>query len=110
VNINVHGLSDVMFAHFEIDLYFKYHKICIKESGQKIEIYKADQSDQYLQPLHIQEHLTRMDCLKNYMMPVIDHAAEILNGERQEDNFLGSVRLNKRMLTYTRNYYGKTCN
>jgi PAS domain-containing protein len=72
-------------------------------TGQKIEIYKADQSDQYLQPLHMQEKMIRKDCLKNYMLPVIDHALQILKGDIKEDNFLSSVRLNHRMLTYTRN-------
>jgi len=100
-NVDILGLSNVLFSHFEIDLYFEFHKIIIKESGQTIEIYKADKSSEFLKPLLNQNTYT--DCLKNYMMPVIENAEALLNNHLSTDNFMQSVSLNQRMLNYLNN-------
>ena len=100
VNLSIIGLSNVCFSHFEFDLYFEYHKICIKNSGQNIEIYRAVKGEHFLQPLTIQDQYTRDQCLKNYMVNVIDMAYQLLNKEEQKDNFLQSIGLNQRMLNY----------
>ena len=102
-NVSILGLNNVKFAHFEIDLYLTYHKIKISESGQTIEVLKANASDRFLQPLTKEENLTRTGCLKDNMRHVINHAHDILNGKISEDNFLRSVSLNKKMLTYLNN-------
>jgi len=94
-NVNVHGLNDVFFSHFEIDLYFTTHKICITESGHTIKVYK---SIGILSPLKIQNELTRVQCLQDYMKHVIDHAYCLLNQDITTDNFIQSVNLNKIML------------
>lgn len=100
-NVDILGLSNVLFSHFEIDLYFEFHKIIIKESGQTIEIYKADKSTIFLKPLVNQT--TYIDCLKNYMIPVIEHTEALLNNQLLKDNFMESVCLNQRMLNYLNN-------
>lgn len=99
-NVNIVGLSNVCFSHFEIDLYFQYSKICIKNAGQIIEVYKSEKSEQFLQPLVIQGQFTREQCLKNYMSNVINQVFLLLNNEKQEDNFLQSISLNQRILNY----------
>lgn len=100
-NVDILGLSNVLFSHFEIDLYFEFHKIIIKEAGQTIEIYKAEKSPAFLKPLVNQTTYT--DCLKNYMCPVIENAETLLNNHLLEDNFMQSVNLNQRMLNYLNN-------
>lgn len=102
-NVNVLGLSNVKFSHFEIDLYFEYHKVCIREAGQTIEVLKAETNERFLQPLKSIEQYTRTQCLKDNMQHVINHAYDILNGKISEDNFLRSVSLNQKMLTYLNN-------
>lgn len=102
-NLSVTGLSNIRFSHFELDLYYEYYKIYIKNAGQNIEIYKADKGDGFLQPLKIQEYYTREKCLVNYMKHVILNAFEFLKNSELEDNFIQSVDLNERMLNYIKN-------
>lgn len=99
-NVIIAGLSNVCFSHFEFDLYFEYFKICIKNAGQNIEVYKAEKGEQFFQPLNILDKFTQKQCLKNYMVSVIDKVYQILNDEGKKDNFLQSVSLNQRMLNY----------
>lgn len=100
-NVDILGLSNVLFSHFEIDLYFEFHKIIIKEAGQTIEIYKAEKSPTFLKPLVNQTTFT--DCLKNYMCPVIENAEALLTNHLLKDNFLQAICLNQRMLNYLDN-------
>ncbi|OGI11755.1 MAG: hypothetical protein A2Y40_01070 [Candidatus Margulisbacteria bacterium GWF2_35_9] len=102
-NINVTGLSNVCFSHFEFELYFEYYKIHIKDSGQNIVIYKAKKAEGFLQPLNILDQYTREQCLNNYMKHVIDKAYQLLSNKKQEDNFLQSISLNKKMINYLKN-------
>ena len=99
-NMSITGLSNVSFSNFEIDLYFEYHKICIKNAGQNIEILKAEKGEQFLQTLNIQDQYTREHCLKNYMERVIENVHELLNNKDQKDNFIQSISLNQKMLNY----------
>ena len=99
-NVSVTGLSKVRFSHFEFDLFFEYFKICIKNAGQNIEIFKAEKGEQLLLSLNIQDKYTRENCLKNYMEHVIENAYELLINNGQKDNFIQSVSLNQRMLNY----------
>jgi predicted dehydrogenase len=103
VNFNVQGLSNVCFSHFEIDIYFKYHKIVIRNAGDTIEVYKAENADNNLQPLVIMPASTKHNCLKNYMVYVTDYAVKLMNGQIAEDNFIDSVNLNQQMLKYKEN-------
>ena len=103
VNFSVQGLSNVCFSHFEIDIYFKYYKIVIKNAGDIIEIYRSEKGGHNLQPLVLQPEFTRHNCLKDYMMYVTDHAMHLMNGQIKNDNFIGSVVLNQNMLKYKEN-------
>jgi predicted dehydrogenase len=103
VNFNVLGLSDVCFSHFEIDIYFKYYKIVIKNAGEVIEIYRAEKVGDNLQPLMSQPEFTRHNCLKNYMAHVTGYALKLMSRQVSNDNFISSVNLNKKMLEYKDN-------
>lgn len=98
VNVNVLGLSNVLFPYFDIDLYFESTKIEIKELGRTIEVLKADERFTVLSPKKIFEN-----CMKDNMIHVISKAEELLNGKNAQDNFIGSVELNQRMLNYLNN-------
>jgi len=89
------GLSNVKFSLFEIDLFFEYHKISIRDAGNIIEVYKAEKGETFFKPLERQSIET--SCLKDYMKPVMDAAKRMLNGA-QEDNFMAGVKLASNML------------
>lgn len=100
VNFDILGLSNVLFSHFEIDLYFKKHKILIKDAGNRIEIYKSEGKSTFLLPLILQEDLSKKECLKSYMIAVTNHAIELIEKPELEDNFINSINLNLKMLNY----------
>ncbi len=100
-NMNVLGLSYVKFSHFEIDIYFQYHKIIINESGQRIEILRSEKEAEFLNPLTQQNVYT--ECLKNQMVHVISRTEDLLADKRSKDNFIGSLKLNQRMLNILQN-------
>ena len=97
-NINVLGLSNVMFPYFDIDFYFESTKIEIKELGRTIEVLKADERFSILSSKQIFKN-----CMKDNMVHVISKAEELLNGKNAQDNFISSVELNQRMLNYLNN-------
>lgn len=99
-NVNILGLGNVLFSHFEIDLYFENYKVLIKNGGNLIEIYKTENKSTFLLPLIFQENLSKKDCLKNYMVPVTDYALKILENPELKDNFINSINLNLKMLNY----------
>lgn len=100
VNVNILGLSDVLFSQFEIDLYFENQKIQIKNAGDSIEFYRAEKGSKNLSALIYQKEKTRTGCLKNYMIPVINHAINVAERKVLFDNFATSVQLNLRLLSY----------
>lgn len=91
------GLSNAKFSFFEIDLFFEYHRISIREAGNVIEISKAEQAENFFRPL--QKLSEEKDCLKDYMKHVLIEAKRVLKGEK-EDNFISGVNLASKMLTY----------
>lgn len=93
----VHGLGNVRFSHFEIDLHFETHKILIKNAGKTIEIFQAPFMGRFLQPLKQIE--MKSECISNYMEPVIKQAGDLLKGVKLNDNFNESVKLNQQMLS-----------
>lgn len=103
VNVNILGLGNVLFSHFEIDLYFEKHKILIKNAGNIIEIYKTEDKSTILLPLIFQEKISKEDSLKNYMVPVVDYAIKLMNNPKLKDNFINSIDLNLKMLNYKDN-------
>ncbi|MFA4870250.1 MAG: Gfo/Idh/MocA family oxidoreductase [Pedobacter sp.] len=99
-NISVLGLSRVQFSHFEVDLYFEKYKISIINAGNTIDVYKAADQSGFLQPLILQENLSKKKCLKNYMNSVILESLKLTDNRSLEDNFLTSINLNLKMLNY----------
>lgn len=100
--VDILGLADVKFSHFEIDLCFEYQKISIKDAGNTIEIYSAAKGTHFFQPLTINPALSMYNCLANYMTPVAAKVFQMLE-KKQPDNFSESVVLNLNMLRYLNN-------
>jgi predicted dehydrogenase len=100
VNVNVLGLSNVHFSNFEIDLYFSTFKIAIKESGDQVDIFESKIHRNFLNPLKYNKKLSRKNCIKNYMLEVVDSALNLLDSESNTDNFIESINLNLLMLKY----------
>ncbi|RAJ33470.1 Gfo/Idh/MocA family protein [Pedobacter cryoconitis] len=103
INFNILGLSNISFAHFEVDVYSKHYKISIKNSGNVIEVFNSQEKGNVLQPLIIQSDLRKENCLKDYMKFVTDYAMHLINRVASGDNFLNSVELNQKMLNYKNN-------
>jgi len=100
-NFIVHGLVNIQFSHFEIDLYFSSQKIMITDAGRTIIRMEAPVIGPFLQaPIQKETHY---NCLNNYMENVISYAAGLLDGTNTKDNFLDSVKLNQQMLTFIQN-------
>ncbi|MDD5571824.1 MAG: Gfo/Idh/MocA family oxidoreductase [Bacteroidales bacterium] len=103
-NMNILGLTEVKFSHFEIDLYFSLHKISIKDAGKTVEILNTNENKSFLQPLTKEENeFSGKDCIKDYMKNVIGYAHQILEGKNTKDNFIRSVEMNERMIKYINN-------
>jgi len=101
VNFSVLGLGNVLFSHFEIDLYFKTHKVAIKNAGDIIEVYETTYNQRALNPLI--KVIETKDCLKNYMKFVTDFALQLIDGSTTSDNFVSATNLNIKMLNYLDN-------
>lgn len=97
-NFSVLGLSNVQFSHFEIDLFFKTVKVAILESGNVINIYESKVEGRILNPLKLNEQLSQVNCLKDYMLNVVSRVYEMYDDENIDDNFLDSLHLNLSML------------
>lgn len=99
-NVSIQGLSNVFFSNFEIDLYFQMHKVLIRNAGNQIDVYSVKDQLNIMQPLVLQENLSQQQCIKNYMTSVTDYAVKITDNNTLEDNFLGSISLNRKVLNY----------
>lgn len=100
VQVDILGLGNVKFSHFEIEIYFEYHKISLKDSGKIIETYKAEKNERILLPLSLQQEQSMTGCLHHFMKHVVEHAQQLLAGTTEEDNFLNALHLNRRLLNY----------
>jgi predicted dehydrogenase len=100
INIVITGLSDIKFSFFEIDIYFEYHYISIRNAGATIRVYRAEKDGRRFMPLQMLDTYSQDDCLSDYMKYVIEYAYGLLSGEKTTDNFSGSVNMNIRMLKY----------
>ncbi len=102
-NLSITGLSNVRFSLFEIDIYFEHTRISIQNAGKSILFSRANLSEQFLQPLMLDNEISKENCLKNYMIPVIENAYQLLCGSVSNDNFLSSCNLNQMMLNLIKN-------
>lgn len=100
IRVNVTGLMDIKYSFFQIDLFFDTYRIALQDSGNTIKVYKADDMQKTHQTLNLLNEYTQHNCLQNHMVHVIDRAFKVVNEEVNEDNFIQSIDLNKRMLNY----------
>jgi predicted dehydrogenase len=101
-NINIHGLHNVKYSNFEIDLYFNKTKILIQNSGNDIIFYGIDDVHNGLLKLKAQSENKMSNCIENYMLPVVEKALNLLKNN-EEDNFNESILLNKTILNILNN-------
>jgi hypothetical protein len=98
VFVNIMGLPNVRFSHFEIDLYFTQSKIAIRDSGNIIDWFYAPDSTGYLKPLEHISAKSSKDCLKDYMVGVSEHTFEFLQNLGNNDNFMSALEMNKTII------------
>ena len=98
VFVNIMGLPNVQFSHFEIDIFFTRSKIAIRDSGNKIDWFFAPDSTGFLKPLEIISAKSRRDCIKNYMVGVSEHTYELLQNPSKSDNFMSAFEMNKSII------------
>jgi len=101
-NINILGLQNVSFSHFEIDLYFKHRKIQIRDAGNQILFFGAVASEPNFSPLVINDTMTMSHSIADYMIPVAAKAISMLENQ-SDDNFMEALELNKTMLNILKN-------
>ena len=94
--VNVLGLSNVQYAHFEVDIFFTSHKVSISNAGNLIRVYAAEKGEGSLRPLT--ETALIEGGISNYMKPVIAVAHEMLQDTKRSDNFAQAVALNQHLL------------
>ena len=102
-NVSILGLHGVSFSHFEIDLYFKYRKVQIRDAGNQISFFTAVQSEPNFSPLVIDDAITMQHSIADYMIPVAAKAISILENQSTDDNFMEALELNKTMLNILKN-------
>ncbi len=87
------GVPGADYAIFEIELFYPGSKIVICHSGNDIRYYKRTAEKQ----LSEENSLRKENILKQYMIPVVNKAIKLLE-DKEEDNFLSSAEMNKRIL------------
>jgi predicted dehydrogenase len=88
------GVANASYAIFEIELFFTSGKVVICNSGSDIYYYYGDNGN-------LRENLEerQTSLLDSYMLPVVQHAVNLLNQQEELDNFISALRLNKEILT-----------
>ena len=77
VNINILGLTDVEYSHFELELYFKRSKVLIRDSGNTIEFLRAPSPGAFFRQLELID--SWQCCIENHMTNVISHVKTVLD-------------------------------
>ncbi len=109
-NLNILGLQNVKYSHFEIDLYFVNKKIQIKNAGNEILFYYIDSNSSKFPSLINHKDLNMSNCISDYMMPVIEKSISLLNNDNA-DNFIEALQLNQTILNIINNSLnGKSSN
>jgi predicted dehydrogenase len=97
-NLNILGLQNVKYSHFEIDLYFVNKKIQIRNAGNEIMFYYIDSNSSKFPALVNQKGLNMSNCISDYMMPVIEKSISLVNNNEIADNFIEALQLNQTIL------------
>jgi predicted dehydrogenase len=98
IKLSVVGLTNIVFSHFEIEIFFKKHRIYIRNGGNNIDFYESQMNVRFLKPLKYLNNISVSGCMSNYMKYVIDEAVLMSLDNTREDNFISSIELNLTML------------
>lgn len=98
INFNVLGLSNVQYGLLDISLYYKTISVEITDAGNTINVYKRASTSIPFPLLELQ--FSYINSNKDFMVGVIEKAAEVLNNHELKDNFMESINLNKKILKY----------
>lgn len=96
IPVTLHGVADARYALFEIDLYTPTRRVEIRDRGDAIRCFEAEQG-----LLRERPEMRQDDAIRDYMVSMIDHALACLAG-RAPDNFRQALRLNREILTLIR--------
>ncbi len=102
-NLNILGLQNVKYSHFEIDLYFVNKKIQIRNSGNEIMFYAIDDISSKSPTLINQEGINMSNCIEDYMIPVIEKTISFIHNHDSDDNFIEALHLNQTILKILNN-------
>lgn len=92
INIQFSGMS-LPYPVFEIKLFYSNVVVTVANLGHEI-FFEFKDGD---------ENILLSDCLNNYMVPICDYAIQLHLNNNLKDNFLSSLRLNKKMLKILNN-------
>ena len=98
VFVNIMGLPNVQFSHFEIDMFFTHSKIAIRDAGNCIDRYSAPTDSRFLKPLNFIAKKSNKDSIKDYMIGVSEHTFRLLQNPSQSDNFMNALEMNKSII------------
>jgi predicted dehydrogenase len=93
---NIIGFTDINFDIFEIEVYFENQKIVVRDGGNNIEFYKKNEPTQTYFDREPDDIF--LDCLKDYMKPVISEVERYLKNETITDNFEEIANLNLQLI------------
>lgn len=100
IDLSVVGLIGVEFSHFEIEIFFKQHRISIHNAGNDIVFYQSQMNGRFLKPLKCLSDISVSGCMSNYMKYVIEEAVLLNSDTSRKDNFKTSIELNRTMLNF----------
>lgn len=102
IPVSVIGLAHARYSYFEIEMFFKDKKIHISDNGNKITYHSAVPTDRYYQPLQREQIENEDSLLTENMKYVYQHVVEVFE-DRQHDNFISSVKMNRNILQIIQN-------
>ncbi len=95
VPVSAAGITGAEYPVFEIELFFKRQKIVICHSGDEIRYYVSSKKGSQLSE---SKTLRQKGILKQYMLPVVKTALNLLKERKARDNFIQAAELNGRMI------------
>ena len=96
-NVQFVGLAHAEFSHFDISIYFQRSAVLLKNGCDEIEIASTGTKHGNYYPKLVSRS-RQVGVVENYMINVVSCAKQILENEKEPDNFLGSVEISKRIL------------
>ena len=106
--VTITGLTGIEFSFFEVDIFFEKTGILIRKGGDTFSVFTKPAATEDRTSISLPEDISMEGCIKDYMKPIPKLVSAFLEGTIQEDNFLEAAYMNKQMLQYIKNDYGKT--